>query len=184
MVSSSVDVFGRPLRALSATDPVSRNLLIHSATPLWEMGSLSKCNALNSAASTRELRFPHMRTISTRSSVVSTILQSLIPARIRQAIIRERCAIKQNSLRHWTPDKKPHRKDVSHAYLSIKKIQVDFKMADTKMAAEVGTYVLESALPPIYHIWSLWTSNPLPVLIADCHLTFGSPCTMIMQVLF
>ena len=74
---SSVALLGRPLRALSATVPVSRNLEIKHLTVLCEIGSLSGCRLLKSAAMTRKLRSPDIKTTSILSSVVNAILRYL-----------------------------------------------------------------------------------------------------------
>lgn len=57
-VSLSVAVFGRPLRGLSSTVPVSLNLAMRDATVLCEIGGLSGCRLLKSAAMIRQLRCP------------------------------------------------------------------------------------------------------------------------------
>ena len=70
---SSVELFGRSLRALSATVPISRNLEIKYLTVLCEIGSLSGCRLLKSAAMTRKLRSPDIKMTSILCSVVKSI---------------------------------------------------------------------------------------------------------------
>ena len=74
---SSLALFGQPLRALSATVPVSQNLEIKHLTVLCEIGSLSGCRLLKSAAMTRKLRSPVIKMTSILSSVVKAIFSYL-----------------------------------------------------------------------------------------------------------
>ena len=72
-----VALFGRPLRALSATVPVSRNLEIKHLTVLCEIGSLSGYRFLKFAAMTRKLRSSDIKMTSILSSVVKGIFSYL-----------------------------------------------------------------------------------------------------------
>ena len=71
---STVALFGRLLRALSTTVPVSHNLEIKHLKVLCEIASLSECQLLKSAAMTWKLCSPDIKMTSIPSSVVKTII--------------------------------------------------------------------------------------------------------------
>ena len=161
---------------LSATGPVSRNFEIMHLTVLSEIGSLSGCRLLKSAALTWKLRSPDIKVTSILSSVVKAIFSYL-----QQKCCNFWTVTATSNL--FTEMDLAENSDVFW-YITrplFHKINwLRFKMADFKMAPIFGTYRKRWATSPIPY-WNIQVSQFLQsfwnnTVYCDFWFTLYSSC--------